>query len=96
MDEAGADRDGPSGTPEYPEEPGLRQGELDLGSAGRGPGPEETERKPDPQGEGDNREAPSSNRTGRAPAIGEQEPDAEDADERAAPSAEERDTGGWY
>ena len=95
-DEAGSDRDGPSGSAEYPMEPGLRQGELDLGPAGRGPGSAETERKPDPQAEGENLEAPSSNRTGRAPAIGEQEPDAEDAGERAPASAEERDTGGWY
>ena len=95
-DEADADRGDMATSPEYPPEPALRQGELDLGSAGQRPGPEETEGKPGPQAEGEHLEAPSSNRTGRAAAAGEKEPSAEDAEERAAPSAEERDTGGWY
>ena len=93
-DEADADRGDMATSPEYPPEPALRQGELDLGPAGQGR--EETEGKPDTQAEGKHREAASSNGTGRAPAAGEKAPGAEDANERAPATAEERDTGGWY
>ena len=93
-DDADADRGDMATSPEYPPEPALRQGEFDLGPTGQGR--EETERKSGPQAEGGHRGARSANRTGRAPGAGEKAPGAEDADERAAPSAEERDTGGWY
>ena len=93
-DDADADRGDMATSPEYPPEPALRQGELDLGPTGQGR--EETERKPDPQAEGEHRGVPSANGTGRAPGAGDMSPSAEDADERAPVSAEERDTGGWY
>ena len=43
-DEAGADPGDISTPPENPTEPALRQGELELGPTGKGPGPEGTER----------------------------------------------------
>ena len=93
-DEADADRGDMATSPEYPPEPALRQGEFDLGPTGQGR--EETERKSGPQAEGEHRGVPSANGTGRAPGAGDMSPSAEDADERAPVSAEERDTGGWY